>query len=98
MVEKDYAKANNLTIVNAVPHKDAGGSFATAAYQGMENPVLVENIKAKAGIDIGDTLIGMHLDAVAVPLRLKYKSIGKAHLTAAIVRPKLIGGTRAQYK
>ncbi len=98
VVEKKVAKEKGLTIVSAVPKPDAGGSFATASYENMKDPVLVEEVKARAAIDIGDTLIGMHLDRVAVPLRLSLDKIGEAHLTAAFVRPKLIGGARAKYK
>ncbi len=83
--------------VNVVPQPKAGGSFATAAYAGMKNAVAVEEIKADAGIDIGGTLIGMHLKKVAVPLRLRQNHVGKAPVTAARVRPKFIGGERAVY-
>ena len=83
--------------VNAVPQKKAGGSLATIAYQTFNNPIVVEDIKADAGMDIGDTFIGMHLKKVAVPVRLSIKSIGNAHLTCARVRPKFIGGIRAVY-
>lgn len=83
--------------VNVVPHPKAGGSFATAAYREAKDPVAVESIKADAGLDIGLTLIGMHLKAVAVPLRLKQKTIGEARVVAARVRPKFIGGERARY-
>ncbi|MEI3111743.1 MAG: TIGR01440 family protein, partial [Oscillospiraceae bacterium] len=82
----------NADIVNVVPQPKAGGSFATAAYHGLEHPVAVEEIKADAGLDIGATLIGMHLKKVAVPVRLQVKQIGQAPLTAARVRPKFIGG------
>ena len=75
----------------------AGGSFATAAYDRMNDPVVVEHVKAKAGLDIGYTLIGMHLKDVAVPLRLSVKKIGEAGVNAAYTRPKLIGGSRAHY-
>lgn len=84
-------------IVNAVPQPKAGGSFATAAYGGFEDPVAVEEVRADAGLDIGDTLIGMHLKRVAVPVRLEQKTIGSAHVTAARVRPRFIGGERAVY-
>ncbi|WP_408071964.1 TIGR01440 family protein [Butyrivibrio sp. JL13D10] len=84
-------------IVNVVPQPKAGGSFATTAYNNFENPVAVEEIRADAGLDIGDTLIGMHLKKVAVPLRLENHEIGQAHITAARVRPKFIGGIRAHY-
>lgn len=84
-------------IVNAVPHAHAGGSFATVAYNNFEKAVLVESIQAAAGMDIGDTLIGMHLKKVAVPLRIATKSIGKAHLLCARTRPRFIGGERALY-
>ena len=80
-----------------VPQLKAGGSFATAAYAGMERPVAVERIQAHAGIDIGDTLIGMHLRPVAVPVRTAVKEIGGAHVTCARTRLKYIGGQRAKY-
>ena len=83
--------------VNAVPQPKAGGSFATAAYRGFRDPVVLEEIRADAGLDIGDTLIGMHLKRVAVPVRLAVKRIGSAHITAARTRPKYIGGERAVY-
>lgn len=84
-------------IVNVVPQPKAGGSFATAAYHGFDDPVAVEEIRADAGLDIGGTLIGMHLKKVAVPLRLETKRIGKASVNAARTRPKFIGGNRAVY-
>ena len=83
--------------VNVVPQPKAGGSFATTAYRTFKDPVALEEIKADAGIDIGDTFIGMHLKRVAVPVRLKNHEIGAAHITAARVRPKFIGGERAHY-
>lgn len=83
--------------VNVVPQPKAGGSFATAAYKAFKNPVALEEIKADAGLDIGSTLIGMHLKKVAVPVRLQNNKIGNATLTAARVRPKFIGGERAHY-
>ena len=87
----------NGEYVNVVPQPKAGGSFATAAYKSFKNPVALEEIKADAGLDIGSTLIGMHLKRVAVPVRLKNNKIGNATLTAARVRPKFIGGERAHY-
>ena len=95
VTEKDAAPY--LEQVNAVPQKKAGGSLATIAYSTFKNPIVVEEIKADAGLDIGDTFIGMHLKKVAVPVRLSINSIGEAHLTAARVRPKFIGGIRAIY-
>ncbi len=83
--------------VNVVPQPKAGGSFATQAYAHFKNPIAVEEIKADAGIDIGATLIGMHLKKVAVPVRLSVKSIGEAPVTAARTRPKFVGGERAVY-
>ena len=83
--------------VNVVPQPKAGGSFATAAYNGFSDPVAVESIRADAGLDIGGTLIGMHLKQVAVPLRLSADHLGKAILLAARTRPKFIGGARACY-
>ncbi len=89
--------ASGMEIVNVVPQPKAGGSFATAAWQAFRDPAAVEEIRADAGIDIGDTFIGMHLKRVAVPVRIKTDTIGKAHVTAARVRPKFIGGVRAHY-
>ena len=87
----------NSETVNVIPQKKAGGSLATVAYKKFNSPVVVEDIKADAGIDIGDTLIGMHLKKVAVPVRLSINKIGHAHLTSARTRPKFIGGIRAIY-
>ena len=84
-------------IVNAVPQPKAGGSFAAAAYRHFEHPCAVEEISADGGLDIGSTLIGMHLKRVAVPVRLENNRIGEAFVTAARVRPKFIGGERAHY-
>ena len=86
-----------LPQVNVVPQPKAGGSFATAAYRTFRDPVAVEHIRADAGLDIGGTLIGMHLKEVAVPLRLSMDHIGDALLLAARTRPKFIGGIRAMY-
>lgn len=83
--------------VNVVPQPKAGGSLATQAYKAFKNPIAVEEIKADAGIDIGFTLIGMHLKKVAVPLRLENNKIGEALVVAARTRPKFIGGERAIY-
>lgn len=83
--------------VNVVPQPKAGGSFATVAYKNFKHPVAVEHIKAHAGMDIGDTLIGMHLKDVAVPVRISTNKIGEAHLVCARTRAKFIGGERAVY-
>ncbi len=83
--------------VNVVPQPKAGGSLATQAYRSFDDPVALEDIKADAGLDIGFTLIGMHLKKVAVPLRLKNNKIGEAMVVAARTRPKFIGGSRAVY-
>lgn len=83
--------------VNVVPQKKAGGSLATIAYQTIPDAIVVEEIKADAGLDVGDTFIGMHLKKVAVPLRLSVNTLGHAHLTCARTRPKFIGGVRAIY-
>lgn len=84
-------------VVNVVPQPKAGGSLATQAYSSFSDPVAVEEIKADAGLDIGFTLIGMHLKKVAVPLRLKNNTIGEAMVLGARTRPKFIGGIRAAY-
>ena len=83
--------------VNVVPQPKAGGSFATTAYRRFADPVVLEEVRADAGLDIGDTLIGMHLKKVAVPGRLEHPAIGSAHIAAARTRPKFIGGSRAVY-
>jgi uncharacterized protein (TIGR01440 family) len=93
----ERAAAGSSEIVNVVPQPKAGGSFATAAYQGLDDAVAVEEIRADAGLDIGNTLIGMHLKKVAVPLRLAVTHIGQAPVNAARTRPKFIGGDRAVY-
>lgn len=98
IVEKAYAKENRIPIVNVVPQLKAGGSFATAAYEDMEDPVAIEYIQAQAGIDIGDTLIGMHLAPVAVPVRSEHSMVGGAHVVMARTRAKYIGGIRAGYR
>lgn len=95
IVEKEAVPFSEC--VNVIPVPKAGGSFATQAYAHFEEPVAVEEIKADAGIDIGATLIGMHLKKVAVPVRLEVKTIGEALVTAARTRPKFIGGSRANY-
>ena len=97
IIERADAEQRGYEIVNAVPHAHAGGSFATAAYAAMEDPVAVEAIQADAGLDIGGTLIGMHLKRVAVPVRLSVDHLGQALLLCARTRPKYIGGERAQY-
>lgn len=98
ILEREAAKVFGLETVNVVPQKKAGGSFSVAAYAGFEHPVAVEELHcAKAGMDIGDTLIGMHMAKVAVPVRLSERKMGEANLVCARVRPKFIGGERAQY-
>ena len=84
-------------IVNVVPQMHAGGYFAMTVYQNAKDPVAVETIRADGGMDIGDTLIGMHLKPVAVPVRIATKQIGEAHVVCARTRPKFIGGSRAVY-
>lgn len=97
IVEKEAAKRECLTRVNVIPQPKAGGSFGTTAYEKFKEPVAVEHIKAQAGIDIGDTLIGMHLQEVAVPVRISLKQIGNAHVVCARTRAKFVGGMRAVY-
>ena len=83
--------------VNVIPLPDAGGAFASAAYAGFHEPVALDMIRADAGLDIGGTLIGMHLKRVAIPLRLEIERIGEAAVVAARTRPMLVGGARARY-
>ena len=98
IVERELAQTRGYEIVSVVPKPKAGGSFAATAWKNFSDPVAVEWVQAEAGMDIGLTLIGMHLKRVAVPLRLQTEYIGKARVTAALTRPKFIGGSRAQYE
>ena len=98
IVEKACAERYGLEPVCVVPYPKAGGSFATAAWRHFKSPVAVEHIRAHAGLDIGGTLIGMHLREVAVPVRLSVGKIGNANILSARTRPKLIGGERAHYE
>ena len=97
IIEREAADRYNLEQVNVLPQPKAGGSFATAAFAAFESPVAVERVAAHAGLDIGSTLIGMHLRPVAVPVRLNIKKIGEAPLVCARTRPKFVGGARAVY-
>jgi uncharacterized protein (TIGR01440 family) len=98
VVERSTLEEKGLDEVSVVPARTAGGAMATYAYEQFRDPVMVEFIKADAGIDIGDTLIGMHIKHVAVPVRTSVKTVGGAHVTLAKTRPKLIGGARAVYE
>ena len=97
VVERALANKKDLEIVNVLPTLHAGGSGQLAAFQYMEDPVEVEFIVAQAGLDIGDTAIGMHVKHVQIPIRPILKELGVAHVTALASRPKLIGGARAAY-
>ena len=97
VVEKALADKKDLEIVNVLPTLHAGGSGQLAAFQYMKDPVEVEFIVAQAGLDIGDTAIGMHVKHVQIPIRPILKELGAAHVTALASRPKLIGGARAAY-
>jgi uncharacterized protein (TIGR01440 family) len=97
VVERECADRYGLELVTVIPHLKAGGALSAAAMKEYGDPVVVESISAHAGMDIGDTFIGMHLRHVAVPVRLEITKIGDAHLTMARTRPKLIGGERALY-
>ncbi len=98
ILEQEAAERFGYEIVNVIPQTKAGGSFATTVWQNMSHPVAVEHVKASAGLDIGNTLIGMHLKEVAVPIRLSINKIGEASVVFARTRPKFIGGKRACYQ
>lgn len=98
ILERDAAERWGYAPVCVVPKPKAGGSFAAAVWGLLRAPTAVEHVSAVAGLDIGNTLIGMHLREVAVPIRLMVRQIGAASLTAAYTRPKLIGGARAEYE
>ena len=97
IIERTCAEKYGYDEVSVKPQPKAGGSFATAAYAAFDDAVAVEHIKAHAGLDIGGTLIGMHLRDVAVPVRISISKIGEANILCARTRPKYIGGERAVY-
>lgn len=97
ILEEEAAERYGYEQVNVVPQPKAGGSFATAAYHSFAHPAAVEHIRAAAGMDIGDTLIGMHLKEVAVPVRIERRQIGAARVICARTRLKFTGGARAVY-
>jgi len=97
LVERELAEKKELEIVSVIPQLHAGGSGQVAAYQLFDDPVEVEQITAYAGLDIGDTAIGMHIKHVQIPVRPSIRELGGAHVTALKSRPKLIGGERAKY-
>lgn len=98
VLERQVAEKRGLLEVSVIPVRNAGGAMATFAFEHLDDPVVVEHIQADAGIDIGDTFIGMHLKHVVVPVRTSMKLVGNAHITMATTRPKLIGGARAVYE
>ena len=98
ILEREAAEQRGYEIVNVMPQPHAGGSFAVTAWTAFGDPVAVEAVQAEAGIDIGGTLIGMHLKTVAVPVRTSEKQIGEAIVLCARTRPKYIGGPRAVYQ
>lgn len=97
IIERECAEKYGYDEVCVVPRPKAGGSFATTAYEEFDRPVAVEHVRAHAGIDIGGTLVGMHLREVAVPVRLSVNKLGEANVLFARTRPKYIGGARAVY-
>lgn len=97
VVERTVAEAKNFEIVSVVPALHAGGACSVAAFVQFNDPVEVEHVVGQAGIDIGDTSIGMHIKHVQVPVRPRLKTLGQAHVTALRSRPKYIGGPRANY-
>ena len=98
IMERQAAEAYGYEMVNVLPQPKAGGSFATTCWENLDEPVAVEHIRAHAGLDIGGTLIGMHLREVAVPVRIEQKTIGDANILSARTRLKFIGGVRAKYQ
>ncbi len=98
LISQECQSLYNWERVSVIPAPKAGGSLPAVAYANMDNPIMVEHISAHAGLDIGDTFIGMHLKHVAVPMRPETNFLGEARITMARTRPKLIGGERAVYK
>lgn len=97
VVERETARSRGYEIVSVLPQPHAGGSWAVTCWSHFADPVVVEEVKAELGMDIGDTLIGMHLRRVAVPVRTSVKTVGQANLVCARTRPKFVGGSRAVY-
>ncbi len=97
VVERTVAEAKNFEIVSVIPALHAGGACSVAAFEQFNDPVEVEHVIGQAGIDIGDTSIGMHIKHVQVPVRPRLKTLGQAHVIALRSRPKYIGGPRANY-
>ena len=97
VIEQAAAEKYGFEIVTVKPALHAGGACSVAAYERFDDPVMVEHVVAKAGIDIGDTFIGQHIKHVQIPVRVGITEIGGAHVTCVRSRPKLIGGPRAQY-
>ncbi|CAM3409020.1 TIGR01440 family protein [Hydrogenibacillus schlegelii] len=97
VVRRETLEAFGLEEVTVRPVPEAGGALATAAYDLLPEAVCVEAVRADAGLDIGETLIGMHLKPVVVPFRPPRRTVGAARMTLAYSRPKLIGGPRARY-
>ncbi|MGM0212797.1 TIGR01440 family protein [Enterococcus sp. AZ109] len=97
VVERELAEKKDWEVVNVKPVLHAGGSCSVAAFEQFTDPVEVEHIIAQAGVDIGDTSIGMHVKHVQVPVRPSIKELGGAHVTALRSRAKYIGGPRANY-
>lgn len=97
VVEEACVDNYGLEVVTVLPALHAGGAMTVQAWRKFSSPLMVERIQGHAGIDIGDTFIGMHLRPVAIPIRIHVKELGEAHLTLAHTRPRLIGGPRAVY-
>lgn len=97
VIERADALRFGFEIVNVIPQLHAGGAFALTAYERLDDPVVVETVRADAGLDVGGVLIGMHLKPVAVPVRLSDRQLGEAPLLCARTRPKYVGGWRAKY-
>lgn len=98
VMEQRVLKELRLTQVRAIPQPKAGGSVPAAAWKLLDQPALAMAVQADAAIDIGDTLVGMHIRPVAVPLRLDVNHVGHANLVMAYSRLPYIGGSRAVYE
>ena len=98
VMEQRVLDERRLTQVRAIPQPKAGGSVPAAAWKRLNHPALAMNIQAEAAIDIGDTLVGMHIRPVAVPMRIEYGKVSHANLVMAYSRLPYIGGSRAVYE
>ena len=90
-----YGEAKGYRAVSVRPWLMPEGACGTA-YTAPEGSHDGEAVEADAEMDIGHTLIGMHLKRVAVPFRPPIERVGKAPVVMAFTRPPLVWRSRAR--